>query len=74
VPQKEPEPTPTPTAVTNAGPGEITYHGEQIALLLPGFNDSLAKIWRPVAHQQRLSLIAKPMVGWEPTLEELKKW
>jgi hypothetical protein len=69
-----PTPDPTPTAVTGAGPGEIDFNGEQIALLLPGFNDYLAKIWRPVAHAQTLTLYAKPLAGWAPTPDELVKW
>jgi hypothetical protein len=74
IPSDEPTPDPTPSAVTGAGPGEICFNGEQIALLLPGFNDTLAKIWRPVAHTQRLSLIAKPLAGWTPTPKELEDW
>jgi hypothetical protein len=35
----DPDPTPTPTPVTGAGLGEITFNGEQIAQLIPGFND-----------------------------------
>jgi hypothetical protein len=69
-----PTPDPTPSAVTGAGPGEIDFNGEQIAVLLPGFNDFVGKIWRPVAHTQRLSLIAKPLAGWTPTPKELEDW
>jgi hypothetical protein len=73
-PDPTPTPTPTPSAVSGAGPGEITYYGESIATLIPGFNDQLAKIWRPVAHAQRISFTAKPLSGWEPTPKELQAW
>jgi hypothetical protein len=70
----DPTPDPTPSAVSPAGPGEITYNGESIATLLPGFNDQLVKLWRPVAHSQRISLFAKPLSGWHTTPQELIIW
>jgi hypothetical protein len=60
--------------VSAAGPGEIIYQGEQIATLLPGFNDQLTKIWRPIGGARKISLLAKPLAGWEPTPDELKSW
>jgi hypothetical protein len=69
-----PTPDPTPSAVSGAGPGEILYQGEQIATLLPGFNDQLIKIWRPLGGARKISLLAKPLAGWEPTPDELKSW
>jgi hypothetical protein len=62
------------TYASKAGPGEIEYQGEQIAALLPGFNDYCPKIWRPIAHLTKITLIAKPLPGWEPNQDELDDW